>query len=618
MSAYPIIDGMIQSAKSNYKGTISSNAVVSMGQETVVSFGCLHMSVSRQSSLTINTYATNDMTTSPTWFLINSYSPTATQSVNSIALSYRAVRIDLVNGPSNNDVSIYTQFSTEHDAVNSGTLDTSVTASTTLDLTRSFIAGRGKLLDSTSLNATVSAGSSLRVIDGAAPHSYRDSVNEIARLSIDTRDIPTNLAPSGGVVTIVDGASVSVTGSASGVSRAVQYVAPVVDNNTVTVFRGATNFTVGSNASDYSRHIFGHVGFGTYGTDFGVWYNANGIIPAARMTVSTAASTNTNVTITLNSIPYVCTVSGLNPSYPVSSAYDIVTSFNALKAPWVAIQQGRIIMFYGLTYMTTTTMSVSHTDPTLSVGVTSAPVGVEGTWTFTPRSSFNIDKMTEWTSGDLVEHEITVVANNIRLAVIDKNTKEMKDVHVVTTSSPLFIFPEYHMMFEANGPASLVVYSASIGALRGTEPKKPLRNSVVTSSSTYAYTGSTFYPIAMIAKRGTDMRSVVIRKIIFDCAVPTRLSVVLASNATISSSMSSITITGAPKYYVYNIPYNASNVPSSFGYSGTDIIYADNFMTTKEIVLDMPLDVYRTLTLAVCTNNYPATNITYWIIFDEY
>ena len=615
-------NGMVVSNNFSFATVLNTGQTITKPADIVTSFSSIHMTYDFDSvpdGISFKIYATSESVAVPTYHVIDTYSPTTRYSTRVINFTARMIYLAVENGPIQPHVmTIFANYSPISDGGSIGTIDSPITSSTSLGLTRDIIAGRGKLTTSSVSNMTMAASNSIRIVDGTLAHGYNDNVDEIVRLTTETNDLG-KFTNNGGTVTIVPGTSVTVTSGTTGLNRAVQFVAPVVDNNSVVVFRGDAKITASSELSGFCNVIHGHVGIGTNGPDLGLWYNTDGIMPVVVLNIAVAASTNSTVTITLNGIPYICTLTGTNPSYPASSAAEIVSAFDTLDAPWSAKQRGRLVYFYGLSPGVVGTVSLTTTDPTFNGTMTSPISGANPTWVFIPRTSFNINVMPEWVSGDTVEYEITAVGRNIKLAVVDKNTKELKDVHVETAASPVFYYPDYHISMSTSGAnAVLNVYSASIGILRGTAPKRPIRNTVATISTGYAYSGSTSYPVAIIVKRPLDNRPIVLKKIIIDCTYETRVTVNVATNATMNGAISPITSANTTRYVVYTIPYSASNVPSTFGYSGNDVIYSDNFLTKTTIDLNWPIDIFRALTLAVRTDGYTPTPFTYWLIFDEY
>lgn len=640
MSSYVISSSTVQSNKCNYSATMAGGMSTTLAEEVTSQFASLHMSIAFAAApnpITINVYGSNDLSTGgTTWYLIDSNTPSSQYSVKSINITARRVYVSIANGGSSNTVTIYTQFSTVPISSSGGggsggdvgTITSTISTSTSLALTRGITSGTSKIISSAVTNATISANKALRVTDTATA-VYEDNVDCLVRLSTLPSDLG-KYSTGTGSTSIVSDAAIIVNGDTASISRVVQFTCPVVDNSSVISLRGTIACTPGTGGvGNFSGITFGHIGVGTSNAEFGVWYNLNGATPGATLITTVGASATSTVTVTLAGVAYVCNVTGTNAN-ALTTSYDIAMSFNTLNAPWVAIQQGTLVKFYGLTQFSSGTIGVTTTDPTYAGVVTSNPTGSAPTWTFIPRTSFNVDRMTDWVAGDIVTFEIVVVGADARVSVVDRTTKEMKDVHVFSAASPFYYIPEYHMVMSANGVgASCTIYNASINAIKGTTPTPtpmngtiasslgPTRGSVRMSSTAFAYAGTVAYPIAMIVKRPEDLRPVVLKKIIIDCAIDTRVTLIISGNSMVSGTSSVGTLTATPRCNILTYPYSATPA-TALVYVPVSRLYSENIAGRGEVDLNMPLDIFRSIMLTLRSDDYTPTMVTYWLVFDEY
>ncbi len=638
MSSYVISSSTIQSNKCNYSATMAGGMSTTLTEEVTSQFASLHMSIAFAAApnpITINIYGSNDLSTGGTsWYLIDSNTPSAQYSVKSINITARRVYVSIGNGGSPNTVTIYTQFSTvpissAGGSGDVGTISSTISTSTSLALTRGITSGTSKIISSAVTNATVSANKALRVADASRTAVYNADVDCLVRLSTLPSDLG-KYSTGTGSTSIVSDAAIIVNGDTSSISRVTQFTCPVVDNSSVISLRGTISCTPGTGGvGNFSGITFGHIGVGTSNTEFGVWYNLNGATPGATLITTVGASAASTVTVTLAGVAYVCNVTGTNAN-ALTTSYDIAMSFNTLNAPWVAIQQGTLVKFYGLTQFASGTVGVTTNDPTYAAVLTANPVGAAPTWTFIPRTSFNVDRMTDWVAGDIVTFEIVIVGADARISVVDKTTKEMKDVHVFSAPSPFYYIPEYHMVMSANGVgASCTIYDASINALKGTIPTPtpvngtiasslgPTRGSIRMSGTAFAYAGTVAYPVAMIVKRPEDLRPVVLKKIIIDCAIDTRVTVIISGNSMVSGTSSVGTLTATPRCNILTYPYSAT--PSTaLVYVPVSRLYSESVAGKGEVNLNMPLDIFRSIMLTLRSDDYTPTMVTYWLVFDEY
>lgn len=627
-SQYLVDNSMVLSSRIKYKGTIAGNTTVNLPEEVVSQFGNVQLSifmVTPVNPMTMTVFASNDTNGSPTWTQVASYQPSAETNIYSLNLAYRRIYVSLLTTTAaSNNINLIALYSTAPlpavditPAVK--TIDDAVTNSDLLALGRNILMGRGKILFSDVSNTTISADSSLRVIDGAKMHAFdnADKLILAGKLPLEnSRLVRRAAAPA--TTTVNDGASVIATGGASTLATVTTLVSPVVDDNSIVVVRGSGIFTASSTGVGYTRTTYGHVGVGTSAANFGFWYNIGGRIPVATLTITSANTTNTTVDITLNGVVYSCSITLPHPDYRVGCASRIVDAFNVLGSPWLARQIGENVVFTGLAFGVTGSLAVSSPDVTFNGTMAATVAGSAGTWSFVPASTFNINTLSSWASGDYVDYEISLINNGktAKLAVLDKATQESVDALTFTFSSPLGVMVPDNLITVAafDTAANNVTYGLTVNVIKGTAPSRPISSVAINVPNIYAY--NQVAPVATIQKIGTTFYNAILRKMIITTDQPTRVNVALSTGSRINGQIPYDGLTTDGYVSTSFTTYGDNLDPLLFGFIPGNIIAIKD--APPEILLDQPINIAEPITVALGTGDFVPSNASLWLYIDYY
>ena len=129
--------------------------------------------------------------------------------------------------------------------------------------------------------------------------------------------------------------------------------------------------------------------FGYSGTTFGILHVTGGVREIQTLTVTTGATSASNVTITLDNVAFVVAVS--NSSSTLRTAYEIAS---ATYTGWTAEQRGSTVVFLASSAGDkTNTMSFGAGTTGAAATIAQTLKGVASTDTFIPQSSWNGDKL---------------------------------------------------------------------------------------------------------------------------------------------------------------------------------------------------------------------------------
>ena len=129
--------------------------------------------------------------------------------------------------------------------------------------------------------------------------------------------------------------------------------------------------------------------FGYDGTTFGIWHRKEGVAEVRTITVTAAATTATNLTLTLNGIAYTIP---LTVTTTAGNAYEIATWLNANQSLWVADQIGSTVIISAKTDGAKAGVySYVHANSTGTI--TQNKAGVTKTSTHIPKANWNRDTM---------------------------------------------------------------------------------------------------------------------------------------------------------------------------------------------------------------------------------
>lgn len=633
-SQYLVDNAMILSTRLKFKGTIAPSATQNLPDEVCSQFGNIQLSVIFNGTinpLTINLYATNEDGGSPNWVLVSTQTPTQQSNVYSINIAYRRVYISLVNGATTNNITLITLFGTTPLPMSEQTpafktIDATVTNSDLMALSRSVLMGRGRVPGSDISNVTISADKSLRVVQGQKMSPF-DETDKLVRLKRFNEN-PVLLVSSGqaGTTGTSSGSSWTINGAGSAYYWLIDYGDSIADPSTILAMRGSCKFVPGTTET-ITRLMYGNIGVGTYGANFGVWYNVSGVVPVVVLDVSTYNDVATTVNITLGGVVYPVAISPSGSvDYAIGTAQEIANTFNSGPTPWFAVQRGSSVYFIGKTFIDAGTVAVSATGSTFSGSINAVQAGDEGTWTHVPASSFNLNNMVWWASGDNVEFELNMFngGRSAKLAVVDKVSQELVDVWTATFATPLSPYPSTANIsaYVIGATTSLTVYNASVNAMKGSIADQPTYTSTHSVSEVYAYQGTNPYPIMEVAK-GTDETSAlyhsVIKKIIVVADQPTRINLIGAARSTINGSFRWSNTASGSFVSVSTNGYDSTFDPSAYGYSQSDAqLLADNIAGIKEIDVNIPLVLADPIIFACDTGSFTEALLNITLIIDHY
>jgi len=630
-SQYLVDNAMVLSTKLKYKGTILANATATLQDEVCSQFGNMQLSLSIKgtiSPITINVYVTNDEGATPTWVLLSSYSPDQAVNVYSVNLSYRRVYVTLVNGATNNDVTFITLFGTvqlplAEQTPTFKTIDASISNSDLMALGRNVLMGRGRVAGSAVSNVTVAADQSLRVTKGSKMYAF-DDTDKLIRLkrSIEDTPPPAEYFPATTSITYPNG-GVKIDAAASLGASATEYVDVNVDQSSIIVARGAASFTAGTPGTAITRVMHGNVGVGTNGPDFGIWYNTGGIYPIVRATINVANDSGATVNVVLNGVTYACVISAGLPDYPIGTAKNIVTAFNNLLTPWYAVQVGvSSIFFIGMTFGVSGTTTITSADPTFDAEILSLRSGALGTWTHIPASSFNLNTMTSWASGDYLEYELSMLngGRSIKLTVVDKVTQDLVDVCTRTFPAPVSPIVNLNTyVYAYDTGSSVLLYDAGIYAYKGSVPEKPITVSSFSINDAFAYSGPVRFPVATVFKYDQGFRRhSVLKKIVAVASQPTRLSLGASIRSTIDGTFRWSDVQTSLDVEVDTNKYDAVFDPNAYGYTEEIVVFNDNVSNIKEIDVNLPIEVDKPIIISACTGNFANSDLSLTLIVEHY
>ncbi len=632
-SQYLVDNAMIMSTKLKYKGPMLNGDVQTLPEEVTSQFGNMQLSLicnATPNLFDITVFATNDDGSGPTWVEVANFTPTTQSSVFSLNIAYRRVYVTLDNGGGSLNVTFITLFGSAPlplaDSVPSfKTIDDSISNTDLFALGRNILMGRGRIADSAVANVTLAADQSLRVTKASKMYSF-DDTDKLVRLKryADNLALVSQFATVGSTLDYPNnGSQVRVASTAGATAYATDFVDVNVDQTAILVARGAAVFTSGSTGNSITRMMHGNVGVGTNGPAFGLWYNNGGIVPIVQATVNTSNNAATTVNITLNGIVYPCVLSTAgDPDYSIGTAKKIVDAFSGLTTPWQAVQVANNIVFMGKTFGVAGTVAIASTDPTFNAGISSIIAGAAGTWTHVPSSSFNLDGMATWASGDYLQYELSMFNNgrSIKLSVVDKVTQDLVDVYTRTFSSLLTTSVSNNMVAYANdNGSSLLVYNAALYAYKGSLPTAPPTTSTFNIINIHAYSGDSPFPVVQVSKLGSaNKTNAILRKIIVAAEQPTRVSV----NGSLRSQIGGVFRWAAEQDdTVINIlanTYDSTFDPLNYGYTSANYVINDNVSNVREIDVNMVVSVDKPLIISACTNGFAETDMSMVLIFDYY
>ena len=129
--------------------------------------------------------------------------------------------------------------------------------------------------------------------------------------------------------------------------------------------------------------------FGYNGTDFGILYNTDGVREIQTLTVTTAATTASDVTITLNGTGYTAAVTNAGGDATLT-AYEIA---QGTYTGWTAEQQGDTVVFLKSSAGDGGTVSFSAGTTGSAGSFAETLTGVNATDTWIPQSTWNGDRL---------------------------------------------------------------------------------------------------------------------------------------------------------------------------------------------------------------------------------
>jgi hypothetical protein len=134
--------------------------------------------------------------------------------------------------------------------------------------------------------------------------------------------------------------------------------------------------------------------FGYDGTTFGIWHRYGGVAEVRTIEVTVASSGSTNLTLTLNG---VANTIPLTAGTTAHNAYEIATWINTNNTIWVADQVGSTIILSSLSDGAKAgTYTYSHATSTGTITQNNA--GVTKTSVHIPKSTWNVNQLTNWSS----------------------------------------------------------------------------------------------------------------------------------------------------------------------------------------------------------------------------
>lgn len=134
--------------------------------------------------------------------------------------------------------------------------------------------------------------------------------------------------------------------------------------------------------------------FGYNGTTFGIWHRYGGVAEVRTITVTGASGGSTDLTLTLNTIPYTIPLTAGTTAH---NAYEIATWLNANQSVWVADQLGSTIIISAESDGAKSgTYTYSHATSTGTIAQNKA--GVTKTSTHIPKASWSESQLDSWST----------------------------------------------------------------------------------------------------------------------------------------------------------------------------------------------------------------------------
>lgn len=255
--------------------------------------------------------------------------------------------------------------------------------------------------------------------------------------------------------------------------------------------------------------------FGYQGTDFGIFYRANGKLEIQTLTITAAASGGETATITLDGTAYSVSLTSGTEAH---NAFEIASDSDfAAGSAWRAYQNGDKVTFVSQS-LGDKTGSFSFTSSTATASLVESRAGGNGVETFITQENWNYDVMNgsgpsgmtlDPSKGNVFEIKLQYLGYGaIKFFIEDEATGRFSLVHTIkyanTNSSPSISNPSFKIgWFAASLGSTTDIYTYGASGMIGVEGDQQPRRLPEAQQSDKGGIGTSYTNVLSIRNRVT-------------------------------------------------------------------------------------------------------------------